>query len=150
MKTILSPLAMALSVLLMAGCTLTREDTGALLGAVVGGVVGNQVGGGSGRDIATALGFFAGSIAGASIGKTLSEQDALNAQNALEHNKTNQGSQWVNPDNGNQYQVTPTKTYQTAAGRYCREYQTTVTVGGGHEKAYGTACRQPDGQWEIL
>jgi hypothetical protein len=28
-----------------------------------------------------------------------------------------------------------------------REYQTTITVGGQREKAYGTACLQPDGSW---
>ncbi|MEE8203551.1 MAG: hypothetical protein V3R74_07315, partial [Alphaproteobacteria bacterium] len=32
----------------------------------------------------------------------------------------------------------------------CREYQTTVNVGGQVEQAYGTACRQPDGSWQIV
>jgi surface antigen len=35
-------------------------------------------------------------------------------------------------------------------GAYCREYQTTVTVGGKSEQAYGTSCRQPDGSWQIV
>jgi len=30
----------------------------------------------------------------------------------------------------------------------CREYQTTIVVGGKPEKAYGKACRQPDGTWK--
>jgi hypothetical protein len=30
----------------------------------------------------------------------------------------------------------------------CREYQTTITIGGKDEKAYGRACRQPDGTWK--
>ena len=46
--------------------------------------------------------------------------------------------------------VTPTRTYKDDSGTYCREYQTTVTVGGEEQKAYGTACRQPDGQWKIM
>jgi surface antigen len=25
-----------------------------------------------------------------------------------------------------------------------------VTVGGRAEQAYGTACRQPDGSWQIV
>lgn len=30
----------------------------------------------------------------------------------------------------------------------CREYQTTVTIDGKPQKAYGKACRQPDGTWK--
>jgi hypothetical protein len=32
----------------------------------------------------------------------------------------------------------------------CREYQTTVTIDGKPEKAYGKACRQPDGTWKQM
>ena len=32
----------------------------------------------------------------------------------------------------------------------CREFQQTITVGGRTETAYGTACRQPDGDWKIV
>ncbi len=35
-------------------------------------------------------------------------------------------------------------------GNYCREFRQTVTIGGRSEKAYGTACRQPDGAWEVI
>jgi hypothetical protein len=38
----------------------------------------------------------------------------------------------------------------STSGRYCREFQQTVTVGGKPEQAYGTACQQPDGAWEIV
>ncbi len=38
----------------------------------------------------------------------------------------------------------------STSGRYCREFQQTVTVGGKAEQAYGTACQQPDGAWEIV
>jgi len=37
-----------------------------------------------------------------------------------------------------------------STGRYCREFQQTITVGGKTEEAYGTACQQPDGAWEIV
>lgn len=30
----------------------------------------------------------------------------------------------------------------------CREYETTVSIGGKPQKAYGRACRQPDGTWK--
>lgn len=38
----------------------------------------------------------------------------------------------------------------SSAGRYCREFQQTVSIGGRTEQAYGTACRQPDGAWEVV
>ena len=33
---------------------------------------------------------------------------------------------------------------------YCREYQKQVLVAGQWQEAYGTACRRPDGAWEIM
>ena len=133
----------------LTACTITREQGGAVTGAVVGGVVGNQIGGGHGKDIATALGVFAGALAGASIGRSLDQLDEINTNKALETTKTNQTSSWVNPDSGNRYSVTPVKTYQSNEGRYCREYQSTVMIGGEQVQSYGTACRQPDGAWEV-
>ena len=35
-------------------------------------------------------------------------------------------------------------------GEQCREFQQTITIGGKTEKAYGTACRQPDGTWKEV
>lgn len=40
--------------------------------------------------------------------------------------------------------------YQTAEGRYCREYQATVRVNGVPRPSYGTACLEPDGAWHIM
>lgn len=39
---------------------------------------------------------------------------------------------------------------QNENGQYCREYQTQVKVGGTAHSSYGTACMQPDGQWQII
>jgi surface antigen len=57
---------------------------------------------------------------------------------------------WSNPDSGNSGTVTPTREGRDSAGNQCREYQTTVTVGGKQEQAYGTACRQQDGSWKVI
>lgn len=38
----------------------------------------------------------------------------------------------------------------SSTGQYCREFQQTVTIGGRSEQAYGTACRQPDGAWQVV
>lgn len=40
--------------------------------------------------------------------------------------------------------------YTDSLGRTCREYQTTVSVGGAPQPAYGTACLQPDGSWRVV
>lgn len=38
----------------------------------------------------------------------------------------------------------------STSGRYCREFQQKVTVGGKTEEAYATACQNPDGTWEVV
>lgn len=95
------------------------------------------------------IGTLLGAIVGRDIGQSLDDVDELRAAHVLEKNKTGEASTWVNPDNGAEVTVEPTKTYQAPSGEYCREYQTEVAVGGEKQKAYGTACRQPDGQWKV-
>jgi len=47
--------------------------------------------------------------------------------------------------------VTTTRIGTSArTGLQCREFQQTVTIGGRTEQAYGTACLQRDGSWEIV
>ena len=45
--------------------------------------------------------------------------------------------------------ITPTKTVKRN-DQYCREYMQEVVIGGEKKKAYGQACRQPDGNWKIV
>jgi surface antigen len=71
-------------------------------------------------------------------------------QDSLENAKTNQATVWKNPDTGSTGTITPIETYQNADGQYCREYQKTVTIGGEEQQAYGTACRMPDGTWQLV
>jgi len=127
-----------------------KSEIGTVLGGVGGGVLGAQVGGGAGRAAAIVAGAILGAIVGQEIGRSIDATDELKAQQVLETNRTGQASQWVNPDTGGTVVVTPTRTYQEASGQYCREYQTEVMVGGERQKAYGTACRQPDGSWKIV
>lgn len=107
---------------LLAGCeTPSKRSTGAVLGGIAGGVPGNQVGGGSGRTAAIIVGTLVGVYIGGSIGQQMDENDHYRSQQALESNPVNRTSSWSNPDTGNSYQVTPTRTYETASGP-CREY----------------------------
>ena len=34
--------------------------------------------------------------------------------------------------------------------QYCREYTRKVVIGNAQREAYGTACQQPDGSWQIM
>jgi surface antigen len=146
-----SKLAIILSLpLLFAGCSTapTKETQGKVVGGVVGGVVGNQIGGGSGRTIATIVGVVAGAAIGGSVGRSMDETDRQRFAYALESGRTDSRTQWVNPDTGYEYAVTPTRTYDSGTGP-CREYAMDAWIGGEREEIYGTACRQPDGHWRI-
>lgn len=46
--------------------------------------------------------------------------------------------------------VVATREGTSTSGRYCREFQQEVSIGGKTEQAYGTACRNPDGSWEVI
>jgi surface antigen len=46
--------------------------------------------------------------------------------------------------------ITPSNYYQSQSGQYCREYTQKIQVGGKSQEAYGTACRQPDGTWQVV
>jgi len=46
--------------------------------------------------------------------------------------------------------VTTVREGTSTTGRQCREFQQTVTIGGKSEQAYGTACLQADGAWEVV
>ncbi len=147
-----------MAVLFFAACADTqdrpKQSIGTLLGAGVGALAGSRVGKGDGRLAAVAIGALAGAWAGSEIGKSLDKADRIyagrTAQNSMEYNKVGQTSTWNNPDSGHSGTYTPTRTYETANGQNCREYETTINVGGRMEKAFGRACRQPDGTWKII
>jgi surface antigen len=128
-----------------------KTTVGAIGGGALGGLIAAAAGGNAATIAASAVG---GILLGGLIGNALDERDkrmaAEAAQRAMETAPTGSSVAWKNPDSGHYGTVTPVKTYQTASGSYCREYQQTVTINGKQEKAYGTACRQPDGSWKIV
>jgi len=71
-------------------------------------------------------------------------------QYALENNPTSTPSDWANPDNERSGAVVPTHTFENGQGQPCREFVTTIIIAGQEEQGYGTACRQPDGQWKLV
>lgn len=130
-----------------------KEILGGASGAVIGGLLGSQVGGGSGRLWATGAGVLLGALAGSEIGASLDKADRMYAGEAAQQAQAapiGETISWNNPDSGNYGSVTPVRDGQSTSGRYCREYQQTIVVGGKEQSAYGTACQQPDGSWEII
>ena len=140
--------------LLVASCAPdSKKDIGAISGMIAGGAIANDLAHDSkNKGIATVLGAFIGGAIGQSVGEQLDEADRVIASGAytlaLESTPSNESVVWKNPDSGNYGSFTPVRTYQ-ANNRYCREYNQEVVIGGVKQKAYGTACRQPDGSWEI-
>lgn len=134
----------------LAGCAVppTQEQSGMVIGGILGGVLGAQVGQGSGRTTATILGTIIGATIGGNVGRSMDESDRLKTAHALETVRTGVPSQWRNPDTGNQYTVTPTKTVDAGPGP-CREYTVDAVIGGRKEAVHGTACRQADGSWKA-
>lgn len=155
MKRSLSIVAASALALSLAACeqNAPKQNMGTLIGAGAGAVAGSQVGGGRGQLAAVAIGTLLGAIAGSSIGKSLDSADQLKMQHtmqeSLERGPSGQRSEWRNPDSGHYGTYTPQPAYQTQNGQTCREFQQTVNIGGKEESAYGTACRQPDGSWQI-
>ena len=123
---------------------------GSVLGAAAGAGIAAAAGGGAGAIVGAGVG---GALLGGFIGNRLDARDkrmaSEAAQRAFEQNRAGQSTAWKNPDSGNSGSVTPTRTYQLANGQYCREYNQTIMIGGQQHQAYGTACRQPDGTWQI-
>ncbi len=131
-----------------------KQTLGTLLGAVGGAVAGGQIGGGRGNLVAVAAGTLLGAYLGGEVGKSLDKADRLaikqTTQQTLEATPSGNTVSWKNPDSGHSGTVTPQSSYKNASGQYCREYEQAITVGGKTETAYGTACRQPDGSWQIV
>jgi surface antigen len=125
--------AIILLVVATTGCATMQDNPKASIAAIAGAVLG-------------------GALLGGFAGNALDQRDKRLAaeaqQRALESAPTGTPVAWKNPDNGHAGTVTPERTYQSG-GTYCREFQSHVTVDGKPDRAYGTACRQPDGSWKV-
>lgn len=158
MKKILLLTAMIASVGL-AGCESlqgsgTKQTVGAAGGAVLGGILGSKIGDGNGQLWATGIGVLIGGLVGSEVGRSLDKADIAyaNRANTKAHSAPiGETISWNNPESGNSGTVTPTREGQAAeTGRYCREYQQTIFVGGREETGFGIACEQPNGDWQIV
>ncbi len=132
----------------------SHQAGGAIVGGILGAVAGAQVGNGKGQLVAVGVGTVIGALIGSDVGRSMDERDRAYATgsfgHAMEATPTCTTITWNNQQTGNYGSVTPVQTYEPEPGRYCREFQQQVVIGGEPQDAYGTACRQPDGSWEIV
>lgn len=131
----------------------TKQTLGTGVGAVAGGLAGSQIGGGSGRMWATGAGALLGALIGSEIGYSLDAADKMymqQAQGRAYSAPVGETVRWNNPDSGNSGTIVAVRDGTSTSGRYCREYQQTITVGGQKQSGYGTACQQPDGSWQVI
>ena len=129
-----------------------KTTAGTVLGAVGGGFLGSQIGGGSGRLVAVGAGTLLGAVIGNEVGSSLDRADIAYARQAEARAYSapiGQQITWNNPESGNHGSYVATRDGNAADGSYCREYQSTIVVGGQTQQGYGTACRQEDGSWKI-
>ena len=151
MKKILSTILLICVTISLVGCdTMNNQDTGTVGGAVLGGLIGSRFGGGAGQMVAIGAGAVAGAYLGGQIGRSMDAQDRAQMNRAFEGNSVGQPAYWQNNNTGAVYDVTPTRNVSFQGNPYCREYRSTAVINGQHQQVYGTACRQPDGSWQIV
>jgi surface antigen len=130
-----------------------KQTVGALAGAGLGGLAGATLFDGNARIAGAAAGTLLGAFLGNEAGKSLDRADATYASraeaHALEHAPAGTATPWRNPDSGSYGAVTPLQTFESADG-YCREFQHKASIGGRNEQVFGTACRSPDGAWQVI
>jgi surface antigen len=130
--------------------TCNRELLGSLLGGASGGYLGSKIGSGSGNLAATAAGAVIGLIVGGSIGRSMDRLDHACIGQVLEQAETGKRVRWTDPDSNTHYSVTPTRTWRNADNRDCRDYTSDVRMVSGTKRVTGTACRNPDGSWQLM
>jgi len=93
------------------------------------------------------------SYVGSRFGRGLNDVDRRRAAEAqiaaLEFGRPGQPTPWRNPDSGNAGEVIPGPVRTVGANARCRDFTHNVTVAGRPDQGRGTACRLPDGVWQV-
>ncbi|MGB5092890.1 MAG: RT0821/Lpp0805 family surface protein [Parvibaculum sp.] len=124
------------------------DAVGAFIGGILGGVIGANSSSHHGRGAVG--GVIIGTLIGGVLGRAIDDSNQACVGEVLEYVPTNETVDWADPDTGGYYEVTPLRSYQRDEDTYCREYQTYIEIDGRSQRAYGTACRQPDGAWKQV
>jgi surface antigen len=125
-----------------------REVVGAVIGGAAGGAIGSTIGKGDGQVAAVIGGTIVGILVGGAIGRSMDQADHSCTGQILEHAQDNQRIVWQAPS-GAEYAMRPGRTWKSADGGYCRDYQATAAINGRQQQIYGKACRNSDGSWRL-
>lgn len=132
--------------LMLSSCA-TKGQTGLAGGAAAGAVIGQAIGRNTGG---TLIGAAVGGMLGYILGNEMDKYDRDQMGYAYETTPTGQPSSWVNPDTGNEYTVTPEKTYQNPqTQQVCRSAVVEAVIDGKKQKTHTTACRDQYGDWHL-
>lgn len=131
-----------------------RQKIGTISGVASGAMIGSYIGSGANQSVfgtlvGGLLGGALGNRAGAYLDSKALQKMNQNAYYALNHGQSGHSYKW---SEGNFYgDFTPTKDFYFGENNlYCREYYQTINIGGKQERAFGKACRMPDGAWKIM
>ena len=126
---------------------MSKGTKGAVGGAAGGALLGQAIGR---TTEATLIGLAVGTMLGYIVGNEMDKHDRQQLNNAYETGPSGQPVTWVNPDTGNNYQVTPQPAYQSpSTSQMCREAEIEATIDGQPQKTVSTACRNAQGQWVL-
>ncbi len=131
-----------------------KKVFGQIIGAAVGGYVGSKVGSGVTKDISVILGGAAGYILGGKIIEILSkkERDEFNnvIENSLNFSPDNSIDSWQSKDNQNiSGEVVPLNNYKRK-DKNCRDFKKIIRKNNDIFEENSTACRNKEGNWEII
>jgi surface antigen len=137
----------AFSILLLSSACANKAQMGAAGGAAGGALIGQAIGH---NTESTLIGAAVGGAVGYMVGNEWDKFDQQQLSQAYESSPSGKPTTWVNPDSGNQYQVTPQPAYQNpGTSQTCRKAEVVATIDGRTEKTYTTACRDMNGTWQL-
>lgn len=127
--------------------SMNKGQKGAIGGAAGGALLGQAIGR---TTEATLIGAAVGTMLGYIVGNEMDKHDRQQLNQVYEQGPSGQPVSWVNPDTGNNYQVTPQPAYNNSStNQVCREAEIDATIDGRPEKTVSTACRNAQGQWVL-
>jgi len=131
------------------GCAnMNKAEQGALIGGLGGAAIGGQLGPGKNRGENALIGAGIGVLLGYLIGNEWDKYDQRQLSRSLEYNRSGSTTEWVNPDTGNTYTVTPREAYRQDQRIY-RDVRIDGIVDGRRETIHAKAYRASDGSWQL-
>lgn len=136
------------AILQVSCASMDNAEIGTIVGATAGAAVGAAVADDN-EALGAAVGAVIGGLAGRQIGIYMDKRDHARTAAALEENRIGERAEWVNPDSGLNFAVTPTRTFTNSSGQPCREFDLEKFAGRdpAPERVSATACRSSQGVW---